>query len=254
MKANHITFVSSLNERGQRSNNEDTIISGDLWNNAGRFFVVCDGVGGNTMGERASELACQKIHEYLTREFSYSDEYELINQLMNRVETDFDDYINECPNAKSMATTMALAILYSGKAVIAHIGDSRIYHIRNNQILFKTQDHSLVNEFVKSGIITAEEALTHPQRNVIMRAIQGKPTKPMKADVHIINNVKSSDYFFICSDGILESIDETRLIEILADQSPNEEKMAYIHQKCEECSRDNYSAYLIQIGEDDYCK
>jgi len=236
-----------LNERGKRSNNEDNIIWGNLPDNQGYFFAVCDGVGGIDKGEVASELACQNIKEYLLNNVSDTYNQDYMDGMIDFVENAFDNYINQYPEAKEMATTMALLILHSDEAVVAHIGDSRIYHIRNNSILFKTQDHSLVNEFVRSGIITEEEALTHPQRNVITRAIQGRNVKSAKADAHCISNVQRLDYFFLCSDGILESITDSQLIQILSENWDNKKKMDFIRKQCASFSKDNYSAFLIQI-------
>ena len=236
-------------ERGRRSNNEDSIIYGNLFGNSGWFFAVCDGVGGADKGEVASALTCKNIKEYLQKNISDTYNQDYMNEMIGFVENEFDKYINQCPTAKEMATTMALLILYSDsdKAVVAHVGDSRIYHIRKDTILYKTQDHSLVNEFVKSGIITEKEACTHPQRNVITRAIQGKQKKSVNADVHSINNIENSDFFFLCSDGILESITDSQLIQILSKDWDNKKKMYFIREQCANFSKDNYSAFLVQI-------
>ncbi|MDR0437930.1 MAG: protein phosphatase 2C domain-containing protein [Bacteroidales bacterium] len=240
-------YFSSVNECGQRSNNEDSIIHGELAEQKGYFFVICDGVGGVAKGEVASELACEKTKEYLQNNISDSYNQDYLYNMVDFIENEFDNYTNQYPETKGMATTMALLILHLGKAIIVHIGDSRVYHIRNDKILFSTQDHSLVNELVKSGVITKKEALTHPQRNVVTRALQGKHAKPVKADVHIIDRIENLDYFFLCSDGITESIPDIQLKEILSKKWYNKMKMNAIKEKCKELSKDNYSAFLVQI-------
>ena len=242
-----IPTIQFLNERGKRSNNEDYIICGNFPDNQGYFFVVCDGVGGADKGEVASKLACQRIEKYLLNNVSDTYNQDYMDGMIDFVENKFDNYTNQYPEAKGMATTMVLLILHSDEAIAAHIGDSRIYHIRKNNILYKTQDHSLVNEFVRSGIITEEEALTHPQRNVITRAIQGRNVKQVKADIHYISNVQFLDYFFLCSDGILESITDSQLIQILSENWDNKKKIDFIRKQCAAFSKDNYSAFLIQI-------
>ena len=239
--------IQFFNEQGKRSNNEDDIIRGNLLDNKGYFFAVCDGVGGANKGEVASELTCQNIKKYLQKNNSNTYNQEYMDGLIDFIENEFDKYINQYPEAKEMATTMALLIMDSDKVVVVHIGDSRIYHIRKNKILYKTQDHSLVNEFVKSGIITEEEARTHPQRNVITRAIQGGNIRPVKADVYHISDVQLLDYFFLCSDGVLESITDLQLIQILAKNLDDKKKMDLIREQCANFSKDNYSAFLIQI-------
>lgn len=97
-----------------------------------------------------------------------------------------------------MATTLTMAYIASSGIVLAHIGDSRIYHLRKGEILYQTEDHSLVNSLVKLGKITPEEALTHPQRNVIIRAIQGTHT-PTEADIITLNDIQPDDFlsFFV---------------------------------------------------------
>jgi len=243
-----IPTILSLNEQGKRLRNEDTIVYGNLYGNKGYFFAVCDGVGGVDNGDLASKLACQNIKKYLLRYISNTYNQDYMDKMIGFVENAFDNYIDQDPAAKRMATTMALLVLYSDKAIVAHIGDSRIYHIRGNSILFKTQDHSLVNDLIKSGIITEEKASTHPQRNIITRAIQGKQNKQVKADVHIIHNIDHSDYLFLCSDGILESITDSQLIQILSKDWSNEKKMEFIREQCANRSEDNYSTFLIQIN------
>jgi protein phosphatase len=144
-----------------------------------------------------------------------------------------------------MATTLTLLHLHPQGATIAHIGDSRVYQIRDGQIVFKTHDHSWVNELVSQGVITPEQAQNHPQRNVIARAIQAD--KPAKIEVRLSTDLQPKDYFLMCSDGILESCAEESLLLLMQQDRPNEEKIKMIQERCRLHSKDNFSCYLIQI-------
>ena len=102
-----------------------------------------------------------------------------------------------------MATTLTMVSVGASGITLAHIGDSRIYQFRQGEIIYQTEDHSLVNSLVKLGKISKEEALTHPQKNVIIRAIQGSE-HPTEADVVLLKDIQAGDYFFMCTDGVLE--------------------------------------------------
>lgn len=146
-----------------------------------------------------------------------------------------------------MATTLTLAYIGKSQITIAHIGDSRIYHIRNGQIIHKTEDHSLVNFLVKTGQLTPQEALTSSKKNVILRAIQGNHN-PAEAEVTVLRNIMPDDYLFLCTDGVLEKIDDEKLMEIFKKGGSNSCAIKeMITDICAENSRDNYSFYIIPI-------
>ena len=129
------------------------------------------------------------------------------------------------PEAKGMATTLTMIFIGTTGITLAHVGDSRIYHFRKGEILFQTEDHSLVNSLVKLGKITREEAVHHPQRNVIIRAIQGTD-RPTETDVVLLNDIKAGDYLFMCSDGVLERLNNKGLSDIFKHSSgPEDIKM-----------------------------
>ena len=163
----------AITEKGGRSNNEDSIyplpeqVTLDQ-----KLFMVCDGVGGAEKGEVASSLACESIQTFFSTFLKDDPTPEFIHKAVHYAEVCFDSYVQEHPEAMGMATTLTMAYIASSGIVLAHIGDSRIYHLRKGEILYQTEDHSLVNSLVKLGKITPEEALTHPQRNVNEKAIE----------------------------------------------------------------------------------
>ena len=147
-------------------------------------------------------------------------------------------------------------MLHRGGALVAHIGDSRIYHVRpslaskegRTGIIYQSADHSLVNDLLKAGEITEEEAVNFPQKNVITRAMQPHLERRYKADIYEINDVESGDYFFLCCDGVLEQLTNDKLGEILANVTLNDDgKIAAIKAVCDERTRDNYTCWLVPI-------
>ena len=237
-----------IHGQGLRENNEDSFCYGVVDENIS-FYAVCDGVGGAQKGEIASMLMCDVIADYVKAHPHSSglDPGKYIKQMVECVEQAFDHYFAEHPDAKGMGTTLAFLLLFPDQAVVAHIGDSRIYHIRNNRILYQSRDHSLVNELMDNGIISEEDTESHPLKNVILRAVQGASVKPAKAENYIINRIDPGDYFFLCTDGILEGISTHELVLILDSSVPDTEKAEEINKRCANFSQDNYTALLIPI-------
>jgi len=241
----------SISEVGKRLNNEDSLYPGDenITEND-RLFLVCDGVGGSNKGEVASSLACEAIRTYFN---SFSDqdvplEDDFIEKAVRYTEIRFDEQVAENPESKGMATTLCLLYFTEEGAYAAHAGDSRIYQFRGDEIIFQTEDHTLVNAWVKSGQITAEEALSHPQKNVIYKAIQSTKL-PVDVDVKLITDIEPDDVFLLCSDGVTEALTNNDLAKILSGKGNAEEKSEKIREICRRKSRDNYSAYVIPIKE-----
>jgi len=239
----------SISEIGKRMNNEDSIYpKGDQGTINDRLFLVCDGVGGSNKGEVASSVACDSVQTYfntfLDDETNFNPEF--IKKAIRYTEISFDDYIKDNPNAKGMATTLCLLYLAPDRIYLAHAGDSRIYQFRKGKIIFKTEDHSLVNSLIKNGKINPEEAERHPQRNVIYRAIQGSKV-PVDVDITQITDVQPDDRFLMCTDGITETMTDNDLENLFSKNDSPEETVATIKELCDDKSRDNYSAYLIAI-------
>jgi len=215
-----------------------------------RLFLVCDGVGGSNKGEAASSIACDSIqtyfHTYLDTEKEFDPQF--IEKSIRYTEIQFDEYLKKNPSAKGMATTLCLIYFAPEGVYITHAGDSRIYQFRDGKMIFKTEDHSLVNSMVKNGRINPDEAGKHPQKNVIYRAIQGT-NLPVDIDVIKITDVLPEDEFLMCTDGVTEVWSDIDLCNIFSSEFSSEEKLNTIKDKCRIKARDNYSAYLIPIQE-----
>ncbi len=237
----------SFSQPGQRDNNEDSVCpavgtaSPDT-----RVFLVCDGVGGGASGEIASRIVADGMAAYFNAQTGPSDD-ETVAAALHSVEQALDAYLEQHSEAAGMATTLTLLHLHEQGATVAHVGDSRVYCCRDGRVVFKTDDHKLVNEWVKNGILTPEQALDHPQHNVITRAVRGT-AKPAQADVALLQGLRPGDYFFLCTDGVLETLTTERLCAVLAADEPDEAKITAIRQGCDGRTQDNYSACLIRIN------
>ena len=234
-------------EKGGRSNNEDYIypLPETIADNQ-TFFIVCDGVGGANKGEVASSMACELLHAYLSSFMESELNSEIIKKALQYTEVHFDEYIAKHPEATGMGTTMAMVHFGNTGITIAHIGDSRIYHFRKGQILHQTEDHSLVNSLLKLNVISKDDMRSHPQRNVILRAIQGTK-KPTEAEVTILNNIEAGDYIFMCTDGVLELFTDESLAALFSGHLTAPGIKDAIIEACYGNTKDNFSFYLIPI-------
>lgn len=235
-----------FNQPGERDNNEDAVFPPlDQVSLLTRLFLVCDGVGGGVKGEVASRITGEAIAAYFATNPGPSDD-ETVAQALRAAEGALDAYVATDPDAAGMATTLTLLHLYDDGATVAHVGDSRVICCRAGDIRFATDDHKLVNEWVKQGILTPEQARDHPQQNLITRAVRGS-AKPAQADVALLKNALPDDYFFLCTDGVLENLTPAILGKILKQDGSDADKVAAIRLVCDGKTQDNYSAYLVHI-------
>ncbi len=248
----HLGQPLSFRQIGQRGNQEDSRYPDtDRPNKEQRFFVVCDGVGGSAKGDVASSVVCKSIGEALS--YINLSDMVLDDEMFSKVLDGAYDALDELTDDtnRGMATTLTFVCLHKGGCTMAHIGDSRIYHIRPGVgILYRSEDHSLVNSMVHSGLITPEEAVKHPQRNVITRCMEAVDSDQNRssATVALTTDIKVGDYFFMCSDGVLSCISDDELLETLDLEMDDEKKMSHIANKCID-STDNNTAILIPISE-----
>ena len=159
---------------------------------------------------------------------------------------EFEQYIRNHQEAEQMSTTLTLAYIGHDSVLVAWCGDSRIYQIRNGEVIFQSEDHSLVNELVKRGELLKADAENFSQKNIILRAIQYK--RPFSSiDTMILKDVQPGDYILICSDGLLENVDRSILKQVLRGMPEN--NLSDIFEKyCYGRTKDNYSMYLIELN------
>lgn len=244
-------------QKGNRENQEDALYPTD-YDEQHPFFVVCDGVGGNDCGEVASNLVCETFGEYLTGMFVKGGTLD-VKTFEDVLTLIWEKLYDNRKISQTMATTLAFAAITSDGVFVAHIGDSRVYQIRPSEgIIFQTEDHSLVNELLKNKLITKEEAVNHPKRNVITRCmnVQKDCRYYDEATINIIRNVEARDIFMICSDGVYDEIDNKSIASVLSEDTSLSEKREKL-AKSTANSKDNNTAILIEISsvvkdEDDY--
>jgi len=187
----------------KRRRNEDSYVI------APPLFAVADGMGGAQAGEIASKLAAAALEDTDSGALSGEDRVTSLIQEANRR---VYERSNEDPNASGMGTTITVALVEDTGVTIGHVGDSRAYRYREGTIEQITEDHSLVNELMKSGKLSPEEAETHPQRSVITRALGTDPdvdVDSFRVEAHV------GDVFLLCSDGLTTMVDDDDILGVL---------------------------------------
>lgn len=243
-------------EQGRKANQEDNLYPlPDTASTSDKYFLVCDGVGGSDHGEVASSTVSKAIGDFLNNQEIPDGVLteEIFNQALDYAYNSLDAaYAQYAESFKKMSTTLTFLGIHRGGCLIAHIGDSRVYHIRPGVgILSKTNDHSLVNDLLKAGELTPEQAKNFKQKNVITRALQPLMESRSPAELTPVLQVEAGDYFFLCCDGVLEHLEEETLVEILSDKAATDaQKLAAIKKVCDDGDTyDNYTCYLVPIDE-----
>ena len=236
-------------ELGQRNNQEDSIFPafGEATDDD-RLFILCDGMGGHEHGEVASQTVCKAMSDTLLSLSKQSFTDDDLLYALQAAYRQLDCLDNS--HLKKMGTTLCLLYFHKGGLTAAHIGDSRIYHIRpkENRILYQSRDHSLVYDLYQAGEISYDEMRTSTQKNIITRAIQpGEENRVRPAIVHIAD-IQPGDFFYICSDGMLEQMSNDELCRLLSADGSDEKKRKQLVAATSD-NKDNHSAYLIHIKE-----
>lgn len=244
----------NLQELGQITNQEDSLFPAlGKSTSDDRLFVLCDGMGGHEKGEVASATVCETLSRVILSAWHPGEVLsdELFLQALSAAYDALDAKDNG--EERKMGTTLTFLCLHSSGATVAHIGDSRIYQLRpaskNSpaRIVFRTQDHSLVNDLVKIGEITEEEAKHHPQKNVITRAMQPCQEHRAKADIAHLTDILPGDYFYMCSDGMLEEASDENILNIITKPNATDEQKLEMLRNVTEENKDNHTAHLIHI-------
>lgn len=207
------TKYSSIGRK--RNVNQDAIEIAEV--DGGLLFILCDGMGGENSGEIASVLAIKSILSF----FSSNSDNDYLDKLKTAIlETNefIHNHIEGKPELKKMATTTEIFFLKSNMAYLAHVGDSRIYHLKNGHLRQLTKDHSLVQKLLDEGFLTFKEAENHPQKNVVLKVIGDK--RFIEADLLKLKlNEYDKNKFFICSDGVTSLLSDSEIANILKDSN-----------------------------------
>lgn len=206
--------VGSVSDIGKnRSKNQDSYyvsIDKDL-----PLYLVADGMGGHRSGEVASTMAMEIIkNEFLSSKDHLNKEKNILKVIKKSIEqANTKIYLKSIENEKctGMGTTITMGYIFKDKIFIGHVGDSRGYLIRDKDIYQITEDHSYVNELLKRGSITLEEARNHPKKNMITRAV-GSSSK-INMDL-IVKDYKKDDILLLCSDGLFNMVEDSKIYEV----------------------------------------
>ena len=174
-------------------------------------FAVAGGMGGHAAGEVASRLAIEAIQEVLGQARREDEDIPaLIRQAIDEANQRIASRIKQRPEFTGMGTTLVLAVVDGDRYWIAHVGDSRAYRIRGSEIEQLTSDHSFVNELVRLGMLSKEQAARDPRRNVVTRALGSGPA--VIADV-VEQQARPEDLLLLCSDGLNSMLDDGQILE-----------------------------------------
>ncbi|MBR6253765.1 MAG: Stp1/IreP family PP2C-type Ser/Thr phosphatase [Clostridia bacterium] len=200
----------------KREKNEDYIIIPNE-NEAIKLFILADGMGGANAGEEASKIAAKTVKDYIKNNFIKIERNKvelegLVRKAIVEANKKVFSLSREVDKYKGMGTTLIVVLIYRGRMYIGHVGDSRVYRIRQNVFRQITKDHSYVQTLVKEGSITLEEAKVHPQKNILIKAIGAE--EKISPDI-ITKGFVKGDIILICSDGLTNMIDDKYIYEII---------------------------------------
>jgi len=219
--------------------------------NHGMMFAVADGMGGHAGGEIASEMACLGMADYYSEKTDRpegsgyfearlghlrSSVYNVHNKIIEygRINREFED----------MGTTLSVLVLTKNKALIAHVGDSRIYRLRQGFLEQLTEDHSMAQLFIKMGYLTPEKVANHPIRHVLSQAV-GHGIDDIFSR---IANVERGDTFLLCSDGLFGMVSDDEIRDILLhNPALKDQCRRLVARALEKGGRDNVTVMVIQV-------
>ncbi len=212
------------------------------------IFAVADGVGGAQAGEVASSMAMEILGEAFVNTRANSDAEEVMKIAIQHANSSIYQMSHDLPQLSTMATTVVALQIAGNIATIAHVGDSRLYRLDGNGNLYReTQDHSVVEEEVRAGRMTKEQAANHPSRNVISRALGAEHS--VEVDMKTIM-IEPNTTFLLCSDGITRHIDDFQLREILLINDTPANLCKRMKEICyERGAEDNLTAVIARVSE-----
>ncbi|HVJ68815.1 MAG TPA: protein phosphatase 2C domain-containing protein [Caulifigura sp.] len=217
----------------------------------GRFFLVADGMGGQSAGEKASELAIELVKERLEKfDFEKADAAKstaAIDAAVAHANTEIMAMGELEARYRSMGTTIAFMVLAQPGLIVGNIGDSRVYRLRGGALERLTKDHSLTQALVDAGTISPEEALTHRYKNVLYKYLGAKEgSQGTEARIHPL---QAGDRFLVCSDGVTDGLKDESLARLLADPAgPQQVAEKVVEAALGGGSRDNVTCIVVQVG------
>ncbi len=238
---------SALSDRGlneRRPLNEDAF----LHDRDRSIFAVADGVGGAEAGEVASQTAIEVLDEAFRHQEDGADVEDLMELAIQRANASIHQMAQEHAKFSMMATTIVALHLKDNVATFGHVGDSRLYRLTPDGILRReTEDHSIVEEEVRAGRMTPEQAANHPSKNVISRALGAE--QGVEVDMKTIE-VEDGTEFLLCTDGITRHVSDNELRQLLLVNNNLDEVCNELKRRCyERGAEDNLTVVVVRVGE-----
>ena len=236
-------FVGKTDRGLKRKKNEDAI----LVNEQDGFCLVADGIGGSLAGDVASRMFADTAQDVFAKAIALNESiYTTIQRVFLNANEYILDYAGKHPGCEGMGCTAELFAIEEDRYVLGHIGDSRTYRLRNNELKQLTKDHSLVQEQLDQELIKPEDVSTHALKNVILRAVGIK--KDPAVDI-IRGNLFSGDIFLLCSDGLSDLVDlKTMKQHLLFPLSLEQKADSLVQEANAKGGKDNISVVLVQIS------
>ncbi|MGA1826160.1 MAG: Stp1/IreP family PP2C-type Ser/Thr phosphatase [bacterium] len=249
-KATMNPVASGLTDIGKRrSNNEDSFCILDKKKPTTFLYAIADGMGGHAAGEVASELTVKAIKSFFKRIDTDTISSDIIIDLINKINEYVFYKASTNPQLSGMGNTLSLLlILNNNKIVIGHVGDSRIYRLREKKFEQLTIDHTEVQAMIDAGQLSKEAARHHPLRNLIRQAIGA--SKGLDNIFTLEEEALINDKYLLCSDGLTDMLEDEKIEEILdCSATPDEAVNALIHAALEAGGRDNVTAIVVRIDQ-----
>jgi protein phosphatase len=233
-----------------RQNNEDSF---GYWEpeddqqflRKGRLAVVADGMGGYEGGQEASRLAVETLLE-VYRDFGGDDPQAALAEALQAAHEQIRQYSFAHPELRGMGTTCTAAAIVQDALYYVHVGDTRLYLIRDGQITRVTRDHSYVGRLVESGMISAEEAETHPQRNILTAALGTNPDLIMDSPGRP-EPLRPEDVLLICSDGLWGQVRDSEILDAVENKSAEQAGRKLIELARERGGPDNITVEILRL-------
>jgi serine/threonine protein phosphatase PrpC len=231
-----------------RENNEDKFEyflpeDDSLLASRGLVFLVCDGMGGHAAGQIASELTAKTfIDVYLNH--PASDAQVAMAGAVGAANRFVLDVARAVPSRRGMGTTLSGLILLQDRAYTVQVGDSRIYRSRNGEMATLTHDHTWVDEAIRLGTLTPEEAETHPYKHVLTRAVGTEAEVNPDIESH---DVQVGDVFMLCSDGLLNHVPDDQIAEVMRSAAPSEMAWKLVGMALLGGGSDNITVIVVRV-------
>jgi PPM family protein phosphatase len=237
---------AGLSDKGLvRSANQDSYFIDNL----GRFFIVADGMGGHAGGEEASRIATQSIQEFLEKNWSEDLEPEpLLKEALTQANRNIVQNQRISPERGDMGTTVVVAIFPKEQQPwCAHVGDSRLYRLRDDKLEQVTEDHTWVAQAVNAGILMPDQARLHPWRHVLAQCLGREDLE--HTEIQPLD-VQSGDALLLCSDGLTEEVtDEVIQNHLGSSESCNEATVLLVEEAKANGGQDNITVVIVEIDE-----